>query len=610
VRNARTTRPRQRGFNDATGNLTSRTQIVNGVTLSESFTYDQLNRLMNHSGSGSDVDVTYDTIKMERMASKTDAGAEYDYNSAKPYELAAIHDPSATITSLPDQSITYTSFNKIKTISQGGYVITFWYGPDKQRCKMEVKLNGTEEYTRYYFGNYEIVEKNGNVLEEIFYLSSPSGVIGFNRIKTTPAEDNIYYTLKDYLGSILVVTNEVGTSKLEEYSYDAWGRRRNPTNWTYTSVPAPTYLSRGYTGHEHIEEAGLINMNGRVYDPLVGMFLSPDPVVQSPGDPLNYNRYSYVFNNPLKYIDPSGYSAALLRYAEADHNRRTADDNKSASSGGGGWNPFTSWYFKGSFSMSSANWAGVGTERGLPYVYRNGRYYNAQGDQVSYQEVHNNYILPNASATYGYVPKDNAGEIVNKIYNGTRSNPLDRLVGYHITGEDGHLKYVSVWDYNRLVRYNYKAANGGGPQRELVATGVVTSIMLFAGGGVGIEAGTIKYKGEEYGIVSVAVGGGLDISGGWNFIKIYADPNNFDIYDLEGAGGHGNASFTIIGGSWEAPSSGEQFTDQYRIKSWGWEVGPPIFWGGGSWTHTTTKIIPPGKNPTLYDLYKTRPGGY
>lgn len=137
-------------------------------------------------------------------------------------------------------------------------------------------------------------------------------------------------------------------------------------------------------------------------------------------------------------------------------------------------------------------------------------------------------------------------------------------VSFELPGNDRVFINSNIPYYNPdnpLVSNN--AANRGDPQRELVATGVVTSIMLFTGGGVGIEAGTIKYKGEEYGIVSVAVGGGLDISGGWNFIKIYADPNNFDISDLEGAGGQGNASFTIIGGSWEAPSSGEQFTDQY-----------------------------------------------
>jgi RHS repeat-associated protein len=53
---------------------------------------------------------------------------------------------------------------------------------------------------------------------------------------------------------------------------------------------------------------GLINMNGRVYDPYLQRFLSPDPFVQEPGNAQNYNRYSYVLNNPLMYVDPSGYA--------------------------------------------------------------------------------------------------------------------------------------------------------------------------------------------------------------------------------------------------------------------------------------------------------------
>lgn len=50
-------------------------------------------------------------------------------------------------------------------------------------------------------------------------------------------------------------------------------------------------------------------MNGRVYSPSLGRMLSPDPVTQAPENGQNYNRYSYVFNNPLKYTDPSGFSA-------------------------------------------------------------------------------------------------------------------------------------------------------------------------------------------------------------------------------------------------------------------------------------------------------------
>jgi RHS repeat-associated protein len=58
--------------------------------------------------------------------------------------------------------------------------------------------------------------------------------------------------------------------------------------------------------HEHLPEFNLINMNGRVYDPLTAMFFSPDPYLQAPGNWLNYNRYGYCLNNPFLYTDPSG----------------------------------------------------------------------------------------------------------------------------------------------------------------------------------------------------------------------------------------------------------------------------------------------------------------
>ncbi|MCQ2307065.1 MAG: hypothetical protein MJ000_05830 [Bacteroidales bacterium] len=65
-------------------------------------------------------------------------------------------------------------------------------------------------------------------------------------------------------------------------------------------------FDRGFTGHEHLYNFGLINMNGRVYDPLMSSFLSPDNYVQCPDNPQNFNRYAYCLNNPLRYTDPSG----------------------------------------------------------------------------------------------------------------------------------------------------------------------------------------------------------------------------------------------------------------------------------------------------------------
>jgi RHS repeat-associated protein len=89
--------------------------------------------------------------------------------------------------------------------------------------------------------------------------------------------------------------------------YDPWGRLRNPIHWNFDDYQWDYKFDRGYTGHEHMSEYNLINMNGRVYDPWLGRMLSPDPILQAPSNSQNYNRYTYAMNNPLKYTDPTGY---------------------------------------------------------------------------------------------------------------------------------------------------------------------------------------------------------------------------------------------------------------------------------------------------------------
>ena len=96
----------------------------------------------------------------------------------------------------------------------------------------------------------------------------------------------------------------------QELSYDAWGNRRDPDTWRrnwYNPALEEPMFDRGYTGHEHLYAFGLINMNGRCYDPMMSSFLSVDAYVQSPDNSQNFNRYAYCLNNPLKYIDPSGW---------------------------------------------------------------------------------------------------------------------------------------------------------------------------------------------------------------------------------------------------------------------------------------------------------------
>lgn len=106
------------------------------------------------------------------------------------------------------------------------------------------------------------------------------------------------------MGSIVRVTGNTS----QELSYDAWGRLRDPsTHALYSPANEPELiLGRGYCGHEHLPGLGLINMNARLYDPLLGRFLSSDPYVQAPELSQSFNRYSYCMNNPLKYVDEDG----------------------------------------------------------------------------------------------------------------------------------------------------------------------------------------------------------------------------------------------------------------------------------------------------------------
>jgi RHS repeat-associated protein len=148
-------------------------------------------------------------------------------------------------------------------------------------------------------------------VEDRCYISAPTGRLAIyakhQNKQTYVITYDTKYLHKDHLGSVDVVTNDTG-AVLERDSFDAWGFRRT-TDWqSQRPIGSTSIVSRGFTDHEELDSFGLVNMNGRVYDPGIGRFLSADPFVQAPMMTQNFNRYSYVVNNPLSFTDPSGFN--------------------------------------------------------------------------------------------------------------------------------------------------------------------------------------------------------------------------------------------------------------------------------------------------------------
>jgi RHS repeat-associated protein len=127
-------------------------------------------------------------------------------------------------------------------------------------------------------------------------------------VTSTPTSVTTRYFHLDSLGSVAVLTDENGVVPADgRQSYDAWGKRRFPNGTDDTTGSITSESSRGFTGHEELDDVGLVHMNGRVYDPFLGRFTSADPTVQQPFNSQGWNRYAYVGNNPLAFTDPNGY---------------------------------------------------------------------------------------------------------------------------------------------------------------------------------------------------------------------------------------------------------------------------------------------------------------
>jgi len=222
--------------------------------------------------------------------------------------------------------------------------------------------------------------------------------------------ETLYYGYSDNQGSLIALTDENGTV-VEKYAYDPWGARRNPTDWRLKDTRVSFITNRGYTGHEHLDAFGIINMNGRVYDPHTAMFFSPDPFVQTPDNWLNYNRYGYCLNNPTKYTDPTGYQFMYIEMPV--------------------FSEYASHWMEFGTSGGSFEW--THRDRGpIHYDYNDKKYKYANGDEATFED---------AMDMYG--KRKDAHKMTQSFINDLRNNNKAKTKGADASNSDHDINLLA-----------------------------------------------------------------------------------------------------------------------------------------------------------------------
>ncbi|MBB5383016.1 MULTISPECIES: RHS repeat-associated core domain-containing protein [unclassified Janthinobacterium] len=345
---------------DRTGQLQVR-EDINGDgttgTVNDEYKYDALGRLYEYRTAAGNIPGKERTVGIQYSALgsilyKSDVGI-YTYPAQGPGALRP-HAPLTVGGSQPYgyddngnmisssqgnyRKISYTSFNlpdgQGGISGPNGVQYSWQYDENHQRIKeTRVNSSGTRVTWMLHPDNsgglsFES-ETNGSAVSNRHYLSvggmSLGVLVSSGSMPALPAGDGgpaalgsivlvkVEYWHKDHLDSLVATTDHAG-AVTARYSYDPFGKRRTASgnydpdgklvyDWSNTS----SGTDRGYTGHEHLDDVGLIHMNGRIFDPRLGLFLQGDPFIQDPTNLQNYNRYTYCYNNPMTCTDPSGH---------------------------------------------------------------------------------------------------------------------------------------------------------------------------------------------------------------------------------------------------------------------------------------------------------------
>lgn len=364
---------------DRVGNLTQRTQTRNFTTLTEDCTFDDdLNRLLSATVVGeTPVVATYDALgNIETRSDVVGTYSAYQYLSGRPHAVTAagdctyMYDANGNVVrrdrgSVYEFTAHWNSFNKPVSLFAGVEGSEFEYDVNGQRTRQIIfeddGAGGIQVRKKIYVADtYEIEERVADPsldrsqwvwvpVHSRIYVGGPGGRIGiYQELASSDGTGLVTksYLHYDHIGSVVGVSDESAT--INYYSFDAWGNRRDASDWSPLaqspgSIASPQ-TDRGYTGHEQLDHLQLVHMNGRIFDPVIGRMLTPDPTIPAPLNLQAFNRYSYVYNNPISFIDPDGLTPEQVASASSGvtvdelnaANKAMADNTSAASIGNSG----------------------------------------------------------------------------------------------------------------------------------------------------------------------------------------------------------------------------------------------------------------------------------
>ncbi|WP_189521379.1 RHS repeat-associated core domain-containing protein [Mesorhizobium sp. M1B.F.Ca.ET.045.04.1.1] len=279
---------------DNLGRITGTT----GLTASDSWTYgfDNADRLTSSNNLGDNtLDETFVYAANDNMVSRSRVAGAYSYPAAtapRPHAPTSVganamaYDANGNLTSDGSRTLTWDEANRLKTVSLASNTVNLTYGPDGSR----VKKASTFATTLYPDASVEIDPAIPG--SEIYtrYPHPDVKVVGGAK----------YFLHRDHLASVRMVTDSSGAIT-EATNYATYGERLNTGFQTQKS----------YIGERFDPETGLLYLNARYMDPVLGRFISPDDWDPTLAD-VGTNRYAYALNDPVNKSDPNGHAYTAM----------------------------------------------------------------------------------------------------------------------------------------------------------------------------------------------------------------------------------------------------------------------------------------------------------